>query len=73
MALPSTNVSGHIENYFGVNGVHGPQVENTYYKNSVNLVFLTDDIELTCKAAFIVYFKKVSQCVGVPSCFVKHH
>lgn len=73
MTLSSTNVLGHIESYFGENGVQRPQVGHNSYKGSVNLAFLSADMELTCKTTFIEDFKRVSQCVDVPSCFVKHH
>lgn len=40
---------------------------------SIRVAFLSADMELTCKTTFIEDFKRVSQCVDVPSCFVKHH
>lgn len=62
-----------LRTIFGENGVQRPQVGHNSYKRSVNLAFLSADMELTCKTTFIEDFKRVSQCVDVPSCFVKHH
>lgn len=62
-----------LRTVLGKMGSRDHRFDITSIKGSVNLAFLSADMELTCKTTFIEDFKRVSQCVDVSSCFVKHH